>query len=363
MSRPFLAAITAVMLWLPCLSQSQEKPTTKSKSSPKPHSQLAVIETVKIPSEPAEAFSAEEPFRCDVDGNFYLRVQVNVEPAIRRVNAEGIQDVLFRPSSIPDLNVNFASYFSVRADGEIDQLVFPSKSEDSYVVTFKSDGTYKSKAKLQPGFGFRPYQLATFRSGEWLVTGVRNDDDPKVHVKWPFTGIFSEDGTLLKQVVLKDDDQIHKLAAAGDPAVVPEGHHYGNTALELGAAAAGEDGNVYVMRRLSAAIIYAISPGGDVLRRFRIDPGDVGFHPLSMQVAGNRMAVLFFKSHAQDEISPEDVILKVVDLEGNELTTYDHVGTSSMGICFVCYAPSRERFTFLTITTDHFLGFTVAEPR
>jgi hypothetical protein len=363
MSRPFLALVTAVMLCIPCLSQSPEKPSTKSKSSSKQHSQLAVVETIKIPSEPAEAFTAEEPLRCDVDGNFYLRVQVNLEPAIRRFNGEGIQEVLFRPSSISDLNVDFASYFSVRGDGEIDQLVFPSKSEDSYVVTFKSDGTYKSKAKLQLGFSFRPYQLATFPSGEWLVTGVRHDDDPKVHVKWPFTGIFSEDGTLLKQVVLKDDEQIHKMAAAGDPAVVPQGHHYGNTAIELGAAAAAEDGNVYVLRRLSAAIIYAISPSGEVVRRFRIDPANVDFHPLSMQVAGNRIAVLFFKSHAEDVISAEDVILKVVDLEGHERATYDNVGKSEMGIAFVCYAPLQEQFTFLTTTKDNFLGLAVAAPR
>jgi hypothetical protein len=367
MSRLFLAALTGVILWLPWLSQSQEKPPTKSKSSPKPHSQLAVVETIKVPSERAQGFDTEEPSRCDVDGNFYLRVQEHVEPSIRRINAQGIQEVLFRPSSIPDLNVEYASYFSVRENGEIDQLVFPSKSEDSYIVTFKSDGSYKSKVKLQPGFSFIPYQLATFPSGEWLVTGIRHDDDPNVHVKWPFTGIFSSDGTLLKQITLKDDEQIQKMAAAGDPAVVPKGRHDGDRTIRLGAAIAAGDGNVYVMRKLSAFTVYAISPGGDVVRRFRIDPGNLDFEPLSMQVAGNRMAVLFLNKSAfsnnsnAESISPKDVILKVVDLEGHELATYD-VGTSDMGIAFVCYAPP-EKFTFLTTTTDNFLGFSVAEPR
>jgi hypothetical protein len=363
MSRLLLALITAVMFSFPCLSQSSEKPLKNSKSSRGQHLQLTAVETIKIASEPAEGFTTAEPLRCDVDGNLYLRVQVDVEPAIRRFNAEGRQEALFRPSLISDLNVDFATYFSVRQDGEIDQLVFPSRSEDRYVVTFKSDGTYKSKAKLQPGFSFRPYMLATFPSGEWLVTGVRNDDDPNVHVKWPFTGIFSQDGTLLKLVVLQGDEKIHKMAAASDPAVVPEGRHYGNTTIEMGAAAAAGDGNVYVMRRLSPAIVYAISPSGEVVRRFRVDPGNSDFHPASMQIAGNRMAVLFFKSHSQDVILPEDVILKVVDLEGHELVTYDHVGKSQMGIALVCYSPVREKFTFLTTTTDNFLGFSIAEPR
>jgi hypothetical protein len=62
-----------------------------------------------------------------------------------------------------------------------------------------------------------------------------------------------------------------------------------------------------------------------------------------------------------ESISPKDVILKVVDLEGHELATYD-VGTPDLGIAFVCFAPP-EKFTFLTKTPDNFLGFSVAEPR
>src|SRR5215469_11319396 len=98
--RPFfLAALIAVMLWIHCPSQAQGKPRAKTQTSPKQYSQLAVVETIKIPSEPAEAFIAEEPQRCDADGSFYLRVQVNVEPANRKFNAEGMQEALFRPTS------------------------------------------------------------------------------------------------------------------------------------------------------------------------------------------------------------------------------------------------------------------------
>jgi hypothetical protein len=101
MSRLFLAALTAVILWLPCLSQSQDKPPTKSKSSPKQHSRLVVVETIKILSEQAQSIDTEDPSRCDVDGNFYLRVQEHVEPSIRRINAEGIQEVLFGLPQFP----------------------------------------------------------------------------------------------------------------------------------------------------------------------------------------------------------------------------------------------------------------------
>lgn len=329
-SRLFLAVITVVAFSFQCPSQSPGKPLPKGKSSSKPPSQLVVVDTIKIPSEPAEGFSVGQPLRCDADGNFYLRVQPEVEPTIRKFDNRGVQQVLFKPSSIPDIKVAFATYFSIDNSGEIHQLVGTSFT-DWYVVTYKSDGTYKAKTRLQLGFPFRPFQLATFPSGELLVTGVRDDDDPNVRVKLPFTGIVSGHGTLLKQVVLKDDETMRKMAAAGDPAIVPEGRRFGNTAIEGGATEAAADGNVYVMRRLSPAIVYAISPGGEVVRQFRVNPGNADFQPASMQIASNRIAILFFRSHAQGEILPEDVVVKVVDLEGHDLATYDYLGKSGLG--------------------------------
>jgi len=356
MGRLFRYAIAVLALCFPCQSQSVWNPLAKSKSSSSAeHSQLAVVDTVKISSESAEGFNSSEPLRCDADGNSYLRVQTEVEPAIRKFDSKGVQQALFRPSSIPDIKVAFATGFSIDNGGKIHQLVAVSFT-DWYVITFKPDGTYKSKARLQAGLRFHPFQLATFPSGEWLISGLRKDEDPNVHVEWPFTGIFSEDGTLLKQVVLQDDDKLRKMVKAGDPAVVSPGRHYGNSAIEQGAADAATDGNVYIMRRLSPAIIYAVSPGGEVIRRFHVGTSDPDSHPASMQIAGNRIAVLFFNSATQK------VILEVADLNGHHLATYDRI-EGDIGISFVCYSPVRERFTFLTITPDNFLGFAVAEPR
>jgi hypothetical protein len=359
-TRLFVAVVTVIVFSFPCLSQSPRKPPPNGKSSSRQPSQLVVVETIKIPSEPAEGFSAAQPLRCDADGNFYLRVQTEVEPAIRKFDNKGIQQVLFSPSSIPDIKGAFATYFSIDTEGEIRQLVGESFT-DWYVITYKSNGTYKAKTRLQLGFRFRPFQLAAFPSGELLVSGVRYDDDPNVHVKLPFTAIVSVHGTLLKQVLLKDDETMSQVAAGG-PAIVPEGRRFGNSAIEGGAMEAAADGNVYMMRRLSPAIVHAISPGGEVVKQFRIDPGDADFQPVSMQIAGYRIAVLFFRSHARSQTLPEDVVVKVVDLEGHDLATYDHVGKSGMGIALVCYSPVRERFTFLT-TTENFLGFAAAEPR
>jgi hypothetical protein len=112
----------------------------------------------------------------------------------------------------------------------------------------------------------------------------------------------------------------------------------------------------YLMRGLSPAIIYALTAGGEVAKEFHIGRDDPDFHPVSMQVAGNRIAVLFFNPAAQK------IVLETSDLEGHHLATYDGF-EGDIGISFVCYSPIRERFTFLTMTPDNFPALVTAEPR
>ena len=359
MNRLSLAITTVTAFSLFGLAQSSPKPVSQAKSSSKVPPSLTMVDIIKIRSEPADGFSVTHPLRCDADGNIFLRVQPEVEPAIRKFDSSGVQKVLFKPSTIPDMRVEMAAYFSIDGHGAIHQLVGASFT-DWYVVTYRSDGAFQSKISLHLEFQFRPFQLATFPSGELLISGLKRDNDSKNHVRLPFTGIFAGDGTLLKEVVLKDDETVNKMATAGDPAIVPEGRRSGNTAIEGGDMVAGADGNVYIMRKLSPATIYAISSGGEVVRQFRVDPNDPDFLPVSMQIASNRIAVVFLRSHAEEKTLPKDVIVKIVDLEGRDLATYGHLG--EYGIALTCYSPIRELFTFVT-TTDNYLGFAVAEPR
>jgi hypothetical protein len=87
-----------------------------------------------------------------------------------------------------------------------------------------------------------------FPSGDLLVSGLRYDRDKNNHVMWPFTGIFSSDGTLLKEVTLEDDDDIRNLAASGDARVSSTTNPYGNHAVEFGQSEAADDGNIYLIR-------------------------------------------------------------------------------------------------------------------
>lgn len=94
------------------------------------------------------------------------------------------------------------------------------------------------------------------------------------------------------------------------------------------------------MRRLSPAIVYAISPAGEVVRRFTIDPQNPDYMPLVLHTSGNRIAILFREPQTRQEL------IKTIDLEGREIATYEERmnGTyGELGSAFACYSQNPER--------------------
>lgn len=314
------------------------------------------IETIRAPSEVAEALAG--PPNCDAEGNLYLKTTPDGINAIHKLDANGRRIALFQPRSA-GLQIDFSAYFSIAPDGDVYELVYPHEIS-RYVLVYDARGTLKSTIKLQPGFAFMPYRLAVFPSGDLFVTGMEYDKDRNNRVMWPFNGVFSNDGLLRKELVLEDDEMIHSMGASGDPRVTSAGNPSSNHAVTWGAAETGPDGNVYLMRRLSPAIFYAVSVGGKVVRRFTVDPGKEDFMPFTMHLAGDRIAVLFHEPQTGEEI------IKVVDLKGREIATYDEPvvnGEQPLGLAFVCYGHNPERFTFLETADDDRLKLLIAKPQ
>jgi hypothetical protein len=313
------------------------------------------VEMIKAPAEVADALAG--PPQCDADGNLYLKTTSDGIAAIHKLNGKGERIALFLKSSA--LKIDFSPYFSIASNGYVYELVYPQEIS-RYVLVYRPEGSLKSTIKLQPGFVFMPYRLAVFPSGDFLLTGLEYDKDRNNRVTWPFNGIFSNDGALRKELVLEDDEMIHDLAASGDPRVTTAQNPSSNHAVSWGAAETGPDGNVYLMRRLSPAIFYAVSEGGTVVRRFTVDPGKEDFMPFTMHIAGSRIAVLFHQPQTGEEI------IKVVDLKGREIATYDEPvinGEQALGLAFVCYSSNPDRFTFLETAEDSKLELLVAKPQ
>ena len=312
------------------------------------------VQAVQSPTELAVALAF---LKCDAKNNLYFMTAPDGVRGIHKLNASGERIGLFLPDS-PGVKIDFPQSFSITPDGYVYQLIHAHEAT-RYVFVYRPDGTLKSTISLQAGSAFDPHVLAVFPSGDFLVSGLeyaKGRDDP---IMWPFSRIFSADGTVRRELKLRDDEQIHDLAAAGDPRVTPADRPSSNRAVSGGTAESGPDGNVYLMRRLSPAIIYAISPGGEV-RRFTVDPGQPDLMPVGMHVGGDRIAVLFWHPQTGEET------LKVIDLRGHQVASYEEPtvnGAGQLGLAFACYARNPDRFTFLETGNEHRLRLLTATPQ
>lgn len=360
MKPAFITVCIVISTILLCNAQSFKSSSKQNSAQKVATGNLVPVQTIEARSEAASTFS--DPLNCDADGNLYLQSDDSGVSGVRKLNAKGERVALFQPNANPDLKVDSVGYFAIRQDGAVDQLVFP-REITRYVMTFKPDGTYKSTIKLQPGFAWIPYSLAVFPSGDLLVSGLEFVKDKNKHAMLPFTGIFSSDGALLKEVKLKDDDALYDLAASGDARVSSTTDPSANHAIEFGQVQPASDGNIYLMRWITPTIFYAISPGGEVVRRFVVDPGDDTLRPSGMHVSGDRIAVLYFQPQTMEKR------MKILDLEGHELATYEgpkdegKLKEGVLGTAFACYSENPQRFIFLTTGEGDRLQYRIAEGR
>jgi hypothetical protein len=110
------------------------------------------------------------------------------------------------------------------------------------------------------------------------------------------------------------------------------------------------------MRRMSPAIVYVISPSGEILRRLQIEPAETGQLPLDMQTAEGRIAVEFKPSCFDQRC--EGTNFTVADAVTGR-TISDYAVENPYGV-FSCYNANPERFNFLIITDGHQLKLTDA---
>lgn len=322
---------------------------------------LTVAQRIVISSE--TAVPLEKPQKCDGEGNLYLQSEHGGAFGIRKVSSKGKILTTFRAATTAEFGeIDYVGDFAVAPNGDVYELVFPHEV-NRYVFVYASDGSFRSAIKLEAGFPWVPTTLGLFPSGDLLVAGLRRGvNSEKKPVSWPFTGVFSRDGRLVREVKFEDDPMIDSMAASRDSRVVSLSNPFSNHAVEYGQAETATDGYVYLMRWLSPAILYAVSPGGDVVRRFTVDPGDPDYRPMAMHLSSNRLAILFFHLQTKEER------MTIVDLHGREVAAYrgfasqDNQPSVESMLAFACFTAQPEVFTGLWTTDSNNLEILVAKP-
>lgn len=282
---------------------------------------------------------------CDEDGNIYLRPYVSQRVSglpssaspVQKMKPDGTLAELFQNSDADGAKLPFRD--AVSADGKVHQAAW-TRDGTIYVISFAKDGSSKSKTRIQTD-SFLPYQLAVFKSGEFLLSGTKGKDG---HT--PFTAVFSSDGKLLKEVTEPEDEDLAKKAESGEDYVSANGATFANSAVEFGDAVSGSDGNVYLMRATSPAQIYVVSPHGEIVRKLRIDPGRSGYVAHTIRAAKDGIAITFGIPWEK-----ADTIIKMVGYSGDPIATYESTEQSLNPMLFACFA--QGSFTFLATSRDN----------
>jgi hypothetical protein len=228
--------------------------------------------------------------------------------------------------------------FFVSKKGEVFQAGGIRGGHDAYVVSYSSDGHVSSKTKLDLK-DVSIYNFAVFPTGEMLVGGIEHSRGPdNADTSHVFTLIADRSGKTVKKMELADDRRIKEAFETGDPVVAPPGTNGINMAVAGGQVGVAEDGNVYLLRRLDPAIIYGISPAGEIVRRIELKSDVPDSLPRNMLVNGTEAAILFGTDGSQD------TEIRIVDLTSGDLRAI-YKPVQSLGTAVTCF--DSTTFTFL----------------
>jgi len=315
---------TAVLFFLSCLGACPLSAQTPFQLVSAEAHRLATAETVVLPA------------KCDGEGNVYFRIQ----PAgpglfdVVRISLEGAQKAIYRYSDVPELKGSLVDDFAIGADGKVYELVELGEGH-VLVLEFSEKGEFEGKTELQGKPLFNPSQLVVLTGGNFFVSGSLIGDKAGHGVGNPFNAIFNTSGDLVRKFSLKKD---------ADPKVSPntaDRSGNANLAVRFGRALLGDDGNLYVMRAASPALVYVISPAGNVMRTLRIMPPVKKAEPVALLTGSGRIAVEFSVPDAPDIA---DTTIRVADSRSGH-TVMDYRITWQLGEAVACY--SQDEFTFV----------------
>jgi hypothetical protein len=237
------------------------------------------------------------------------------------------------PSDPSDLR---ASDFFVTSDGIIYLASHRLADQSAYVVRFSPNG---DRILIALDFQrFWPRQIVVFGSGEMMLSGTNG---PSNHT--PFTALFAADGKLLKKIYEPEDEDARKRAEALDPNYVYK--ESDNTTVVTGDAVLGSDGNAYLLRSVSPALIYVISSKGVVVRKLRVESPAPRLVAQGLRSADGKLAISF--------LEPFSTVgsVSVVDLNGillSELVSNDKTTNFGLPGCY-----DGEAFSLLHADEDN----------
>lgn len=326
------------------------------------HAQTVVLRVVKTVVSKS-TFGSNDTLagtgQCDSSGNIYVRVFDSADgnqarPVLMFDKAGTLQAEFASPHLFELQRRGFEFAFAVLPHGGI--AVADWNNPGIRVVKFSPDGKVESDVQLDFA-SFIPHQLSVFRSGELFLSGA--EDGTRGYRYKSFAAIYDRTGHLIKRLTLDGDAEIERAIELGDSRYATRGPSSGNSAAEQGIAATGEDGNVYLVRRTSPAIVNVISSSGDLVRKVVVGPETSGDMPFQMQLAKGKLAFVF--DGWTGSRSSGNTKLTVVDASSGDRLEHFEGGIAGRGLFGLsCYTPDTGTFTFVSMSDAKHVEITTA---
>jgi hypothetical protein len=339
-SRSFSMKIVKVIVGLIALVLASPAQNAKPSSATIVPAESSAGMRVKSTAKVAFTGSVMGRIKCDDSGSIYARL-VDAETSkqyhgssflpVKKIKQDGtIASVFSVSGEYPSFKV---SDFFIAGDGRVFQAARSDSEGDVYVVSF-SDSTPAGKAvRLETDY-FIPYQIAVFKSGEFLLSGISGD-----HNRTPFTAVFGPNGKLIKSIYEAEDDDAKQRAEKGESDFRLDQPRYGNSFVTHGDAVLGSDGNVYLLRASNPALIYVISNRGEVIRKLRIASPSSGLVSRTLKSSSGKLAIGFLKKGMNQGV------MVIVDYDGHVLSSHSGDDSRMLPGLVACY--DTQGFNFI----------------
>jgi len=273
--------------------------------------------------------------KCNADGDLFVRffhIALLVEP-ITKIKLSGATDALFSIGSDPENRNASMVDFSPTEAGGLDALILGPPGVK--IVRFSKDGRFDSSIPVDLGFAADLTQLVSLPGGNFFLSGTVTTKSEGRESGDPVNLIVDAQGRVLRDLRLPKDERPDQKANAKDA------HDEANPAVAHGRALLGEDGNIYIMRSVSPALFFVVSPAGTLVRKFGISAPIPKSVPRMFAVAKGRMAVEFYRGAEGKQ--PQKIVYRVVNAgDGRYVADYSTLPGRGGWACF-----SGDDFTFL----------------
>jgi hypothetical protein len=342
---------------------SEKQNLREGQSVPAPVLRLGVKDEVPVPTQFATPVMF--PARCDRKENVYVRFYRYPDPFGApwvKVSADGRIAATYSLASVTEYKSIQGSDFAIGPHGEFLVIATATPKDEKkdqrksivVIVTFDSDGSYRSKAELDIESTIAPAKILPLPDGNFFVTGRQIDDNTdsqtEVAAK-PFNAIVDPSGKIVKNVAVPNDVKLKAPSKQSSGLSLSE--------IPLGDAVLGDDANIYLMRRTQNPSVYVISADGQLIKGYEVKRPSETALALDMKWGmGGKLAFLFGAPPTGG--GSQDRVLTVVDAQTGETQINYETGPET-GAAVACFTPNGV--TFIGSTDDGHLALKHAIPR